>query len=253
MFRAIGVLIAVLLIAVTPSASAAEPRTGVLDSPRSSLIIDIFEGEKDSFFFTGSWEEWTAPEGVAYAMFELVGGSGKTGEAHGHVLAGIDLEEGETYLIRVGGGGRDTSATRINCAIPEWWDCGGAVIAAGGDAATSFSQTNRVPDAAEPAMEHWEGGGPNSGLGSGRAIIHYFLEEHESPEEDPPANDETLGLQSATAPIEQVAQIASPGVPSNPCRAVKRGPRRGGNVFSGAVGINYRQVADPRQRRACRR
>ena len=225
MFRAFVVLLAALVIVIfASSALAAEPRTGPLDEPRPHLIVDIFDSEKEAFAFTGTWEEWTPPEGVTYAIFELFGGAGESGEAQGHVAAGVDLQPGEPYMIRVGGGGEDTSAVSIHCLIPEWWECGGTVIAAGGDSTRSWNQTNLVPTDASAAIEHWEGGGPDSELESGRAIVHYWLPEDERPplDEETPPDGDTSGLDAGT---DTAAQLVQPGVVPKPC-AARQGNRR---------------------------
>lgn len=253
MFRMVGALFAAIAIAVfAPSASASHARTGVLDEPRGHLIIDFFDSEKDSFGFTGMWEEWTPPEGVTYAVFELFGGAGESGEGHGHVAAGIDLEPGETYRFRVGGGGEDTSAFSTRCAIPEWWECGGTVIAAGGDSATSWNQTNLVPSDASPAIENWEGGGPDSQVGPGWAIIHYWLEEDDAPtgEKAPPTGD----LRGPIGNADPSAQaVPTPGVVPNHCKVRRKGRRASLWIVSGRVGLGHGRAVRPRQDRACMR
>lgn len=252
MLKAIGVLVAVLVLAAfAPSASASHPRTGVLDEPLGHVIYDFFDSEKEPFFVaTGTWEDWTAPEGVTFAVFELVGGAGESGEGHGHVVAGVDLEPGETYGVRVGAGGEDTSAFSLGCAIPEWWECSGTVIAAGGDSATSWNQTNLVPSDASPSDELWEGGGPSSSPQSGWAIVHYWPEE-----DDPPTGGEpppTGGLADNVAVGAQALQVArAPGLVSKLCKIRWTGRRVLTWIGADGVDLGHRRAVHPRRRGAC--
>ena len=196
-----GALIVALVIAAfaPPIASAAEPRTGPLEESRGYLILDLFAPATDSFNDVGTWEEWVPPEGIDFVVIELFGGAGESTEAHGHVAAGLDLLPGETYQIRVGGPGEDTVAYSTNCLIPEWWECDGTLIAAGGDAAKSMNQTNLVPPGTPGSqyleLEEWEGGGPDEVAAPGLAIFHYWPDEEEEPgtEKEPTGNTPPIG------------------------------------------------------------
>lgn len=248
MSRVVGLLAAAFILAVfAPGASASHPRTGILDESLGHLIIDIFDSEKDSFGFTGAWEEWTPPDGVDHALFELWGGAGESGEAHGHVLAEVDLEPGETYLIRVGDGGEDTAAFSARCAIPEWWECVGTVIAAGGDSATSWNQTNLVPSEDPFAIETWEGGGPGSELQPGWAIVHYW------PEEDPAPNGTEAPPGGASPGPPSSSDSALQAGPPSPCRLKKKGRRPPTRIVSGRVGLDHRRAVSSRRHKACTR
>lgn len=251
MLRLRVTLVAALVIAVfAPSASASHPRTGVLDEPLGRLIVDFFYSETDSFGFTDTWEEWTPPEGVTFAVFEFWGGAGESGEGHGHVVAGVDLEPGEAYRIRVGGGGEDTAAYSLRCAIPEWWECGSTVIAAGGDSAMSGNQTNLVPSGASPEIERWEGGGPNSEPASGWAVIHYWPDDPPIDENPPPTGDHgSIGTPVAGAEIVQLAP--APGLVSRLCKVRRKGRRAPLRIVSRRVDLDYRKVVHPRKRAAC--
>ena len=199
--KTIGALIVTLVIAVfAPVASAAEPRTGPLAEPEPYLILDLFAPATDSFENAGTWEEWVPPEGLDFVVIELFGGVNDSTEAHGHVAAGLDLAPGEIYQVRVGGPGEDTVAYSTNCLIPEWWECEGTLIAAGGDAAKSMNQTNLVPPGTPGSkyleIEEWEGGGPDEAASSGRATFHYWVDEDEEQETEkepagntPPTDD----------------------------------------------------------------
>lgn len=129
------------------------------------VIVDIFDSEKVGFSHTGTFQEWQAPEGVDFALFELFGGEGESGEPRGHILAGLEVDPGEAFDIQVGGEGEDTILVR-----------GGSFevgVAAGGDT----ERPNYFPWMASPAEEFWEGGGSESEPGYGYAIVHYWPSE----------------------------------------------------------------------------
>jgi hypothetical protein len=152
-----------------------------LVDPLPSVIVDIFDSEKDSFQYTGLWEKWTVPDGVELAAFELWGGRGDSSEPHGHILAGFDVIPGETFYLRVGGPGEDTQLSR-----PETFEAG---LAAGGDT----ERPNYLPWGASYAQEFWEGGGSESESGNGYARVHYWPPEESG--ETPPEDKTVVGNQ----------------------------------------------------------
>jgi len=133
-----------------------------LTYPLAYVIVDIFDSEKAGFAYTGSGQEWIVPPEVDYALFELFGGKGSSGEPRGHILAGLEVEPGEAFELFVGGPGGDTTLVRAGS-----FDVG---VAAGGDS----ERPNYLPSMASPADEFWEGGGPESVPGNGYAIVHYW-------------------------------------------------------------------------------
>jgi hypothetical protein len=177
-----------------------------LTEPLPYVIADFFDSENVGFSHTGSWQEWIVPDGVDYATFELFGGEGESGEPRGHVLAGFEVEPGETFDIGVGGYGGNTSVSR-----PGLWDVG---LAAGGDT----ERPNYLPWSASFAEEFWEGGGPGSKPSNGYAIVHYLPpEEGPSTEEEPPNTGHEAEEQPSTVgeqpPALDLQRSQDPGPP----------------------------------------
>ncbi len=129
------------------------------------VIVDVFGSEKVGFSHIGTVQNWKAPEGVDFALFELFGGEGESGEPRGHILAGLEVDPGEAFNIQVGGEGDDTTLVRAHS-----FDVG---VAAGGDT----ERPNYLPRMSSPAEEFWEGGSSESDPGKGYAIVHYWLSE----------------------------------------------------------------------------
>src|SRR5215207_10060841 len=202
-FKLIGALIVALAIVVmAASASAEEPRTGVLDSPRESVTYD-FDSSSVEFGPVDTeppLQKWIVPEGVTYAIFELWGGSGESGEAHGHVLAGVPVKPGDGYRVGVSESGEGAEIA-AGCAIPEYWECLHYTFAAGGDS----PWTNDLPAGANPAIERWEGGGPDSEPGPGRVIIHYGGEIVAPKDEAMPITGPVTGQRMV---VEEPAHVA---------------------------------------------
>ena len=157
-----------------------------LVDPLPYIVVDIFDSEKAGFAHTGSWQEWTVPEGVDHALFELFGGEGESGEPRGHIIAGLEVEPEETFSIFVGGHGRDTTLVRDGS-----FDVG---VAAGGDT----ERPNYFPWGASNANEFWEGGGTGSEPEDGYAIVHYWPPEEST--EVPPEDKPDVGHQPELAP-----------------------------------------------------
>jgi hypothetical protein len=132
-----------------------------LVDPLPYVVIDIFDSRKVGFAYVGGWQEWVVPEGVDRALFELWGGAGESGEPRGHVLAGLEVSPGETFDIRVGGPGADTTLHAGLFSVG---------VAAGGDT----ERPNYFPWMSSPEEEFWEGGGIGSEPGDGHAIVHYW-------------------------------------------------------------------------------
>jgi len=149
------------------------------------VIVDIFDSEKVGFSHTGSAQEWTVPKGVDYVIFELFGGEGKSGEPRGHILAGLEVDPGEAFDIRVGGEGEDTTLVRGGS-----FDVG---VAAGGDT----ERPNYLPWMSSPAEEFWEGGGGDSESGDGYAMVHFWPSEN--PTDPPSANPLSVATSSKPA------------------------------------------------------
>src|SRR5215204_889988 len=204
-FKLIGALIVALTIVVMASiASAEEPRTGVLDSPRESVTYE-FDSSSVEFGPVDTEpprQQWIVPEGVTYAIFELWGGSGDSGEGRGHVLAGVSVKPGDTYTLGVPQSGEGDAAIHRQCLIPEYWECPNYTAAAGGDNSPSI---NDLPAGANPAIERWEGGGPDSEPGPGRVIIHYGGEIVAPKDEAKPVTGPVTGQRMV---VEEPAHVA---------------------------------------------
>jgi len=82
------------------------------------------------------------------------------------------VSPGQSFSIFVGGPGGDTTLTA------SWFD---VALAAGGDT----ERPNYLPLLALSKLEFWEGGGPGSQLGEGKALVHYWWESEEVA--DPPS------------------------------------------------------------------
>jgi len=90
--------------------------------------IEDFCFSTTSFFFTGNEEMWIVPEGVQKILVNAFGAQGgnasgddyltNTGGKGAHVQAYMDVEPGDTLLIRVGGKGQDAQNGAI--ALGGW-------------------------------------------------------------------------------------------------------------------------------------
>jgi hypothetical protein len=176
---------------------------GLVD-PLPAVVIDIFDGRGVGFPYTGGGQSWVVPEGVERVLFELWGGPGGSGEPRGHILAGFDVTPGDTFHIRIGGPGEDTTLVRGST-----FSVG---VAAGGDT----ERPNYLPWMSSPSEEFWEGGGVGSEPEAGYAIVHYWPPEPQSdpPVSDPPAID-PLSMSLSSNPLSLSIDSAGKALP--PC------------------------------------
>ncbi len=153
-------------------------RRDFVSAPQPKVVADIFDSQKIVFSHAGWWE-WTAPAGLERVFVELWGGSGESGEPHGHVLAGYNVKPGERLGFITGGIGEDTSAYRLTPGWPEL-----LAMAAGGDT----ERPNYVFLPATRGESFWEGGGIGSQPSEGRVRLHFWLRQQEEqlPKDRPP-------------------------------------------------------------------
>ncbi|HEX9944824.1 MAG TPA: PASTA domain-containing protein [Thermoanaerobaculia bacterium] len=195
---------------------AREPMDTSFRRPR--VIVDIFDGEEASFSATGAWQTWTVPLGVSRATFQLFGGEGGSGGARGHVVAGLDVQPGETFHLWVGGPGADTIASRAGTFQ--------TAVAAGGDS----ERPNYLPAGASDAWAVWEGGGPSSVPAPGALVVHYW----------PPLAGG--GSSGSVAPPPAVSGCLVPNLRGKTRRAARRALRRA-NCALGTVRRRKSRVA----------
>jgi hypothetical protein len=174
-----------------------------LTEPLPEVIVDFFGGETTVFPYSEEKQLWTAPDGINRAAFELFGGPGESGEPRGHVFTVFKVKPGETFGVEVGGPGEDTtlygSASQFD-----------VVRAAGGDT----ERDNYLPFGASPAEEFWEGGGPDSEPGIGKALVHYWYAGQ--------ANEEPMDRRSELPARASVPRCVVPHLRGKRPRAVLR-------------------------------
>jgi hypothetical protein len=149
-----------------------------LDEPLPPNSVEFPGAQVETFPYTGGWQDWAVPEGINRAAFELYGGAGSSGEPYGHVVAEFSVTPGENFWVSVGGPGGDTELR------PGGFD---AAVAAGGDT----ERPNYLPFGGVSKVAFWEGGGPDSQLGEGKALVHYWWQPEQ--EQGTPIPDPSLG------------------------------------------------------------
>jgi hypothetical protein len=174
----------------------------------------------ETFSHTGARQKWTVPEGINRAAFDLYGGAGTSGQPYGHVVTAFPVTPGRSYEIFVGGPGGDTILGGV------------LALAAGGDT----ERLNYLPlggglfDA-----EFWEGGGPGSQAGEGKALVHYWWEPEPGPPAPDPPQSPAQGQSSAPPPAETAELCVVPRLTSRTPRAARRQLASGGCDFGKVI------------------
>ncbi len=145
-----------------------------LDEPLPPNSVEFPGAAVATFSYTGAWQEWTVPDGINRVAFDLYGGAGTSGEPYGHIVVGFSVMPGRSFDFFVGGSGDDTA----------WGQA--FLLAAGGD--TERPNYLGFGDGYLRQTQFWEGGGPGSQAGEGKALVYYWWE----PEPSPPSPDPPL-------------------------------------------------------------